>query len=83
MNVVEFVTLHGDVFTEIFISVHTSSEKLAVWDFARNSIDSGGVASRELDETGSGWGGLSVWWLVEEGWAISVRDWLLSQGGFS
>ena len=73
LDIVEFVTLHGDIFSEVLITVHSGGEELTASWGAGNSINSIHSACRlDLDETSSSWmGGNSEWWLVEESWGIS------------
>ena len=68
--VVEWLSLHDDVLTEVLITVHTGGEELGVWWGAGNASDTGVNASRDLDETTGRWHSLGPGWLVEVCWAI-------------
>jgi hypothetical protein len=74
LDIVEFVTLHGDIFSEVLITVHSGGEEL---DIRWSTSDTGGTGSGtggDLDESSGGWGGFSVWWLSEEGGSILEFD---------
>lgn len=74
LDVVEFITLHGDIFSEVLITVHSGGEEL---DIRWSTSDTGGTGSGtggDLDESSGGWGGFSVWWLSEEGGSILEFD---------
>ena len=74
LDVVELVTLHGDIFTEVLITVHSGGEELNIGWSAGDTGGTSSSASGGLDESRSGWGGFSVWWLVEEGRSILELD---------
>jgi hypothetical protein len=74
--VMELLSLHDDVLTEILISVHSSGEKLSVWN-AVNTGDTSVLAvclGLELNESSSRWLLLVPGWLVEVWWGISKFD---------
>jgi len=54
LSEMERFTLHLDVFTEIFITVHTSGEELVVRNMAGNTGDTRFLASSEFNKTSSG-----------------------------
>jgi len=59
LDVVELVTLHGDVLSKILVSVHAGGEKLVVWE-AVDTSDTSGSASGSLEESGGGWDVLGI-----------------------
>jgi hypothetical protein len=74
LDVVEFITLHGDIFSEVLITVHSGGEELNIGWSAGDTSSTGGGAGGDLDESSGGWGGFSVWWLSEEGGSILELD---------
>ena len=70
LNIVEFVSLHSNVLSEILISVHSSGEELMVWWSAGNTFSISRDAGGGLDESSGRWGMLGIWWLVEVWWGI-------------
>ena len=74
LNVVEFITLHGDIFSEVLITVHSGGEELNIRWSTGDTSSAGSGTGGDLDESSSGWGGFSVWWLSEEGWSILEFD---------
>ena len=76
--IVEFLSLHGDVLSEVLISVHSSGEEHVVWD-AVNTSNSGMLAvslslGLELEESSGSWVFLSEWWGIKGWWSISECD---------
>ena len=69
LDVVELVTLHGDILSEVLITVHAGGEELVVWK-AVDTSNTSGVASRGLEETGSGWDVLGVRENLGRLWAV-------------
>jgi len=65
LYVVIWLTLHDNVFFEIFITIHTSSEVLGIWWGAHNSTNLCVHAGRCLKESSGRWHSLGPCCLVE------------------
>ena len=65
LSVMELLSLHGDVLSEIFVSVHADGEELLVRGSADNTVAFSLLASRKLNEASSRGPGLSPGGLVE------------------
>jgi len=63
--VVEWLSLHDDILTEVLVTVHTGGEELLVWWGAGDTGGVGVNASGDLNETSSGWHSFGPGWLVE------------------
>ena len=72
--VVEWLTLHDDILTEVLITVHAGGEELLVWWGAGDTSNTGVNAGADLEEATSGWHSLVPGWLVEVWWGIAHSD---------
>jgi hypothetical protein len=67
---VVWLTLHGNVFAKILITVSSSGKEFGIWKALNTSKVSSLLAGCNLDKTGRRWAGLSVRRLIEEWWGI-------------